>query len=290
MFDIAVKKKLHSSQGEMLLDISLSIPKGSFVSLYGKSGAGKTSLLKMLAGLVEPEAGHIRSSGEVWFDRARRINLAPQKRNIGFVFQDYALFPNMTVRKNLAFVAPHKAAGHSINEILESTGLLRLADRYPGTLSGGQQQRVALARALVRSPELLLLDEPLSSLDHEMRVRLQDELARIHRNFGLTTILVSHEPSEIYRLSDWVAELHLGQLVRQGAPDEIFHHQEITGKIQLVGEVLEILPNDIVFIAKVISGNRILKVVVTGEEAAVLKAGDKVLVTSKAFNPVLVKI
>src|SRR5690606_23134703 len=99
-----------------------------------------------------------------------------------------------------------------------------------------------------------------------------------------------HEPSEIYRLSDWVAELDLGQLVKQGTPDEIFHHQEITGKIQLVGEVLEILPNDIVFVVKVISGNRILKVVVTGEEAAALKAGDRVLVSSKAFNPVLVRV
>src|SRR5690606_37774599 len=122
-------------------------------------------------------------------------------------------------------------------------------------------------------PELLLLDEPLSSLDHEMRIRLQDEVARIHRHFGLTTVLISHEPSEIYRLSDWDAEMDLGRLVKQGTPDEIFHHHEITGKIQLVGEVLEILPNDIGFIVKVISGNRILKVVVTREEAAALKAG-----------------
>lgn len=290
MFQIEVKKKLHSSQGQMLLDIKLNIPKGSFISLYGKSGAGKTTLLKMLAGLIEPDEGFIYASDRVWFDKAKRINLVPQNRKIGFVFQDYALFPNMTVKENLEFVSPEKANTKRINEILELTGLTELASRSPATLSGGQQQRVALARALVRQPQLLLLDEPLSSLDNEMRLRLQDEIAKIHRHFGLTTILISHDPSEIYRLSDLVAEIYFGQIAKQGTPSEVFHHHEITGKFQIVGEVIEIVRNDIVFIVKVLSGNQIIKVVVTRNQAEEIKVGEKVLVTSKAFNPVLLKI
>lgn len=290
MIEIKVKKKLHSSQGEMLLDVDLHIEKGTFVSIYGKSGAGKTTLLKMLAGLVGPEEGYIRVSDTVWYDKKNSINLIPQKRKTGFVFQDYALFPNMSVRENLDFVNPDKKNNSRINEILEVTGLTELSSRLPSTLSGGQQQRVALARALVRQPELLLLDEPLSALDHEMRLRLQDEIAKIHRHFGLTTILISHEPSEIYRLSDSVIELDFGKIVKQGTPSEIFHHQEITGKIQLVGELLEISSHDVVYIAKVISGNKIIKVVITKDQALSLKSGDKVLITTKAFNPILIKI
>lgn len=290
MFDIEVKKKLHSSQGEMLLDIKLSIPKGSFLSLYGKSGAGKTTLLKMLAGLVEPEKGHIHASGEVWFDKAKRINMIPQKRKTGFVFQDYALFPNMTVKENIEFVSAGKSSANRIKEILDITDLMELTKRFPSTLSGGQQQRVALARALVREPELLLLDEPLSSLDHDMRLKLQDEIAKSHRHFGLTTILISHEPSEIYRLSDKVIELESGKIIKDGSPSEVFHHQQISGEIQLVGEVLDLTIQDIVTLVRVISGNKIFKVVITRDQASEIKTGDKVLLSTKAFNPILIKL
>ena len=290
MFTIEVKKELHSSQGNMLLEINLQVKQGTFISIYGKSGAGKTTLLKMLAGLVAPEQGVIRNANEVWFDKDARINLAPQKRKIGFVFQDYALFPNMTIRENLEFVLPNKKNKNRVNEILDIMELSELSSRYSTTLSGGQQQRVALARALVREPELLLLDEPLSSLDHETRIKLQNEIVKIHRHFGLTTILISHDPSEIYRLSDFVIEMDFGKIVRQGSPSDIFRYKEITGKVQLMGEVLEIIQNDIVFIVKIISGNNIMKVMVTKQEASTLTTGDKVLITSKAFNPVLIKL
>ena len=288
--EIALKKKLHAAQGEMLLDIALHIPKGSFCSIYGRSGAGKTTLLKMIAGLLEPDAGSIQVGDEVWYDKSRGINKAPQQRKIGFVFQNYALFPNMSIRQNLEFVAPDKKQQQRIGEILELMDLTELAKRYPASLSGGQQQRVALARALVRQPQLLLLDEPLSALDHEMRLRLQDELGKIHRHFDLSTLLISHDPSEIYRLSNLVVELEEGRIAKQGSPDEVFHHHEISGKIQIVGEVLKLEQSDLVFLAKIISGNKIYKVVLSRKQAAGISIGDKVLLASKAFNPVVIKI
>ncbi len=128
----------------------------------------------------------------------------------------------MTIRENLEFVLPNKKNKNRINELLDIMKLTALSSRYSATLSGGQQQRVALARALVRDPELLLLDEPLSSLDHETRIKLQDELVKIHSHFNLTTILISHAPSEIYRLSDFVVEMAFGKIVRQGTPSDIF--------------------------------------------------------------------
>jgi len=290
MLEIDIKKKLHSSQGSMVLDVALHIEQGKFISIYGKSGAGKTTLLRMVAGLVHPDHGFIKSDHSVWFSKGKGIDLAPQKRKIGFVFQDYALFPNMTVQENLEFVLPDKKNRKRIGEILEMTGLTRLTSRYPSTLSGGQQQRVALARALVREPELLLLDEPLSSLDYETRLRLQDEIIKIHRHFFLTTILISHDPAEIYRLSDLVIELDFGKIIRKGLPSEIFQDKEISGKVQLLGEILAIEKNDVVFIAKVISGNNLMNIVVTREEASNLKPNDKVLISSKAFSPVIIKL
>jgi molybdate transport system ATP-binding protein len=290
MFEIEVKKQLHSSLGNMMLDITLNIEQGKFISFYGKSGAGKTTLLKMLAGLVQPDQGLIKADQEIWFSKEKRINVVPQKRKIGFVFQDYALFPNMTIQENLEFVLPDKKNRKRISEVLGIMELTELASRYPFTISGGQQQRVALARALVREPELLLLDEPLSSLDYETRLRLQDEIVKIHKYFRLTTILISHDSAEIYKLSDLVIEIDFGKIVRKGLPAEVFQNKEISGKIQLIGEILSIEKNDVVFIAKVISGNNIMKIVVTVEEASCLKPNDKVLITSKAFSPVIIKL
>jgi len=152
----------------------------------------------------------------------KRIDVTPQKRKIGFVFQDYALFPNMTIRENLEFVLPDKKNKKRVDELLDIMELTELSSRHSATLSGGQQQRVALARAPVREPELLLLDEPLSSLDYETRLKLQNEIVKIHRHFGLTTILISHDPSEIYRLSDHVVEMDFGKIVDKATPRIFF--------------------------------------------------------------------
>jgi len=219
VIDFHLTKALHTAAGPRTLDVRLTLAPGELVALSGPSGAGKTTLLRLLAGLDRPESGFLRVAGQAWYDDARRQWLPPQRRPLGFVFQDYALFPNMTVRENLAFAASGQpAAPQIVADLLELLELTELAPRRPAALSGGQQQRVALARALARRPRLLLLDEPLAALDLPTRLRLQAALATIHQQFNLTTVLISHDPAEIARLADRVVELELGQVRRVGPP------------------------------------------------------------------------
>lgn len=213
MIELAVRKSLLSANGPMELDIELQIQSGELVVISGPSGSGKTSLLRMIAGLMQPEQGWIRTDQEVWLDTERQIQLPPQKRHIGMVFQDYALFPHFTVQQNLQYALPRQAAPDRLQELIEVMDLYQLLDRRPVTLSGGQQQRVALARALVRGPSLLLLDEPLSALDPELRRQLQIYILELHRRLSLTTILVSHDQQEIDRMADRVLALEKGTLL-----------------------------------------------------------------------------
>ena len=217
----------------MQLDVALDINKGSFVTIFGDSGVGKTSILRMIAGLFTPDSGQIIIDDEVWFDKKKGINLPPQKRNIGFVFQDYALFPNMTVRENIAFGLEKGQDDKIVDELVEIIELENLQKQRPQNLSGGQQQRVALARALVRKPRLLLLDEPLSSLDVSMRQKLQNYLLKVHRQYQLTTILVSHDILEIAKMSDWVYHIQNGHIHQQGLAKDILSKfpSQITGRI-----------------------------------------------------------
>ncbi|GKT31793.1 molybdenum ABC transporter ATP-binding protein, partial [Aduncisulcus paluster] len=164
---------------------------GDFVALAGQSGSGKTTLLRILAGLEEAQ-GTIQVGDESWLDDTK--SLPVQKRKIGFVFQDYALFPNMSVEENLLYVTKDKLLADKLLEMIE---LSELRDRFPNTLSGGQKQRVSLCRAMMNKPKLLLMDEPLSALDPNMRTKLQYEILTLHKEFGTTTIMVSHDPSEI---------------------------------------------------------------------------------------------
>ncbi|MDZ4378071.1 MAG: ABC transporter ATP-binding protein, partial [Xanthomonadaceae bacterium] len=161
-------------RAEIFRDLDLAVAAGETVAIVGASGAGKSTLLRMLAGLSQPNSGRIVVDGEPWFDSAKKINLPPQQRAIGFVFQDYALFSNLTVRQNVAYAAD-KGQASWVVRLLAMTGLTELQDSLPARLSGGQKQRVALARALARKPKLLLLDEPLSALDGALRAQLQDE-------------------------------------------------------------------------------------------------------------------
>ncbi|WP_083326403.1 ATP-binding cassette domain-containing protein [Hymenobacter coccineus] len=219
MLDFHLRKALHTAAGPRTLDVALALAPGELVAISGPSGAGKTTLLRLLAGLDRPDGGFVRAGGEVWYDQAARQWLPPQRRPLGFVFQDYALFPNMTVRENLAFAAAGQpGAGPLVAELLALMELTELAPRRPGALSGGQQQRVALARALARRPRLLLLDEPLAALDQPTRLRLQAALAAVHQQYQLTTILISHDPAEITRLAHRVVELDLGEVRRVGPP------------------------------------------------------------------------
>ena len=290
MIRIDARKQLQTADGPLELSIQADIAEGEFVTLFGKSGAGKTTLLRMLAGLTDPDAGTLVIGDETWFDSARGIRLAPQQRKIGFVFQDYALFPNMSVRGNLEFALENKHDRAHVDELLALMELGALAHRHPAELSGGQRQRVALARALARRPRILLLDEPLSALDADTRLRLQDELLKLHRAFKLTTLLVSHDLGEVFKLSDRVLAIEHGRIVRQGKPLEVFGDLMVSGRVEFTGEVLAIERNDVVYAVSVLVGNRIVNVIATDEEVRALRIGDKVVLLSKAFQPMLQRI
>ena len=290
MIHIDARKQLQTADGPLQLAIQADIAEGEFVTLFGKSGAGKTTLLRMLAGLTDPDAGTLAVGDKTWFDATRGIRCAPQQRKIGFVFQDYALFPNMNVRGNLEFALENQRDRAHVDELLALMELGALAHRRPAELSGGQRQRVALARALARRPRILLLDEPLSALDAETRLRLQDELLKLHRAFKLTTLLVSHDLGEVFKLSDRVLAIEHGRIVRQGKPLEVFGDLMVSGRVEFTGEVLAIERNDVVYAVSVLVGNRIVNVIATDEEIRALRIGDKVVLLSKAFQPMLQRI
>jgi putative spermidine/putrescine transport system ATP-binding protein len=203
-------------------DFSLDVEQGEFVSFLGPSGCGKTTTLRMVAGFETVSEGVIRIDGR------DVVNLKPNQRNIGMVFQSYALFPNMTVAQNVGFGlkvagAPRADAEARVREMLALIGLPEMGGRYPFQLSGGQQQRVALARALAVRPKVLLLDEPLSALDAKIRVSLRDEIRTIQRELGITTIYVTHDQEEALAISDRIVVMHAGVAEQVGDPFEIYN-------------------------------------------------------------------
>lgn len=290
MIEIAINKKLQSTSGQMILDVRLEIVEGKLVTIYGKSGAGKTSILKIIAGLLKADTGVIKVNDNYWLDSSKGINLPPQKRNIGFVFQEYALFPNMSVKENLLFALTKNQDDKIVNELIEIIELGDLQDRKPETLSGGQKQRVALARALVKKPQVLMLDEPLSALDNEMRQNLQQYVLQVHNEFKLTTILISHDVSEIIKMSDYLFEIDQGKIINQGIPSEVFTQNKGFAKFQFIGEVIKMVNQDFIYIITVLIGKDLVKVVADTEEARKLQIGDKVIIASKAFNPIIYKV
>ncbi len=198
---------------------------GGITVLFGASGSGKTTLLRCLAGLEVPDEGEIRFGGEIWFQKEGGKFLPTRRRQIGFVPQDYALFPHLTVARNVGYGLNELSAAERVArvaEILRWLGLDGLEHRLPRELSGGQQQRVALARAVVRRPRLLLLDEPLAALDTPTRSRLRDELRRLLRHSGIPTLLVTHERFEALALGDEVIVVHEGRNIQQGTVPEVF--------------------------------------------------------------------
>jgi len=282
MIKIDISKALHGSSGLMDLNIDLDIKEGDFVALSGKSGSGKTTLLRILAGLEEAQ-GSIKVADELWLDGKR--SLAPQKRKIGYVFQDYALFPNMSVEENLLFVNKDRVLA---DYLLEMTELSELKNRLPNTLSGGQQQRVSLCRAMMNRPKLLLMDEPLSALDSFMRTKLQNEILTLHKEFGTTTVMVSHDPSEIYRLASRVLVLDLGKIINDGKPKDVLLKTQGSQKFSFEGELLDITKVDVIYVAIVSIGQQLVEVVVSSDEAENLQIGQSVSVSTKAFAPMIV--
>ena len=281
MIKIEINKKLHGSNGEMNLKVDLKIQEGDFLALAGQSGSGKTTLLRILAGL-EDASGTIKIGDEIWLDS--KTKLPPQKRGIGFVFQDYALFANMSVLDNLLFVKKDKELA---SHLLELTELSELKDRLPNTLSGGQKQRVSLCRAMMNRPKLLLMDEPLSALDPTMRTKLQNEILSLHKEFGTTTIMVSHDPSEIYRLAQRVVVLNHGEIINDGTPKDILLKTKGSQKFAFEGELLDIVKVDVIHIAIISIGQQLVEVVVSDDELKNLKIGQSVSVSTKAFSPII---
>ena len=281
MIKIDINKKLHGANAQMNLDVNLEIKKGDFVALAGLSGSGKTTLLRILAGL-EDAIGTIRVGNEVWLEGKK--SLLPQKRKIGFVFQDYALFPNMSVEENLLFVQKDTKLA---DKLLEMTELSALKKRLPNSLSGGQKQRVSLCRAMMNRPKLLLMDEPLSALDPAMRTKLQQEILTLHKEFGTTTIMVSHDPSEIYRLASRVIVLNLGKIVNDGIPKDVLLKTSGSAKFSFEGELLDIVKVDVIHIAIISIGQQLVEVVVSHEEVNSLEIGQSVSVSTKAFAPTI---
>jgi len=199
MISINIEKRLKTYDGQQILKISSKFAPGCITNIYGPSGSGKTTFLKCIAGLATPESGSIVVEEQVWFDTQSKVNLSPQKRTVGFVFQDYALFPNMTVRQHLEYASKDAVW---IERLLRLGKMETLSGHKPEYLSGGQQQRLAILRALATKPKLLLMDEPFSALDAEMKAELIAELKSVFAELGATVLIVSHNPQELNGLAD----------------------------------------------------------------------------------------
>ena len=208
--------------------LDLQINDGDFLTLLGPSGCGKTTMLRCLSGLEEPDTGEIFIGERCVFSSTRGINILPGQRNLGLVFQNYALWPHMKVAQNISFGLRKAKLQKSVVEqkmaqILKTVGLEGLADRYPHELSGGQQQRVAVARMIITEPAIFLFDEPLSNLDAKLRMRLRSELKRLHLDLGATTVYVTHDQIEAMALSDQIVVMREGVIQQAGSPYEVYH-------------------------------------------------------------------
>jgi molybdate transport system ATP-binding protein len=234
MIKFDLHKTFDSHNRKVIINLDASCEEGKIYAVYGDSGVGKSTLLRMLAGLLEPDSGSIEVDGVVWYDNKHKKNLKVNKRSIGFLFQDYSLFPNMNVLKNILYGVEENEDQELIDRIIEIGDLKDLLDRMPSTLSGGQQQRVALARAIARKPRLLLLDEPLSALDANMRIKLQKEILAINGVIKTTIIFVSHDLPEVFKLADEVLVIENGKFTKRGTPNELFANE----KTDLMGELI----------------------------------------------------
>lgn len=290
--------------GEFCVDVSFSVNKGEFVALFGPSGAGKSTILRLLAGFERAQCGQAKKGELIYFNqRAKNANissfssalinthkntfLAPQKRNIGFLFQDYALFANMNVLKNLLYAKNDKEYAEFLLDLCD---LSSHKNAMPSELSGGQKQRVALARALMRRPDLLLLDEPFSALDSALKARLQDYLLKVHESLKPTIIMVSHDLSEVYKLSKRVFMVSGGKITQSGAPSEIFMRGSGSQKLSIPARLLELKDEGAIFIAVVQIAQSLGEVALSPLEASGLKIGDEILISTKAFKASIKKL
>jgi ABC-type Fe3+/spermidine/putrescine transport system ATPase subunit len=224
-------------------DVSFKVEQGEVVTLLGPSGCGKTTTLRMVAGFEKPDAGEVEIAGRVVVATNRRINVPPERRDIGMVFQSYAIWPHMTVFENVAFPLNVRRANRQeikrrVEETLELVGLAKFSDRPAILLSGGQQQRVSLARALVYSPSILLLDEPLSNLDAKLREQMRIEIKRLQQQLGFTVLFVTHDQIEAMSLSTRLALMNQGRIEQIGGPQEVYEHPQTPFVEDFLGRIL----------------------------------------------------
>ena len=243
MNDVEIKNlSKNYGQTAVLKNLNLNIRQGELITFLGPSGCGKTTTLNTIAGFIEPDDG-------VVYIKGKKMNgVPPYKRDLGMVFQTYSLFPHMTVYENLAFGLKLRKVNKSeiktrVNNSLTLVKLIGLEDRYPRELSGGQRQRVAIARALVVSPELLLLDEPLSNLDAKLKHELRAEIKRLHKEVGVTTIFVTHDQEEALSLSDRIVIMNDGEIEQIGTPVEIYNNPKTEFVFRFIGKSNHLLAN-----------------------------------------------
>ncbi|MBE9503459.1 MAG: ABC transporter ATP-binding protein [Proteobacteria bacterium] len=272
------------------IDVNFTLPKGEITVIFGPSGSGKSTILRLLAGLECAEAGSICLGSQSWFDSAKGINLPPQKRSTGFLFQDLALFPHLDVKANIGYALDGKNSLNSVKKMIEMTELTGLEDRYPHELSGGEKQRVALSRALIRSPELLLLDEPFSALDAAVKKTLYNEIIKLHKKIGFTAVLVTHDLAEAYRLAEHAVTLKSGKVERQGSPEEVFLGKGLSTRIQIPVKVFAMESDEIHTLLTVEENGRTFRVFVDNDEAQSISIGDEVIVAAKASEALVFKI
>lgn len=233
MLNLWLRKRLQN----FTLELQLTAPPG-ITALFGPSGAGKSVTLACVAGLQQPDAGRITINGDVLYDSEKQINLPPQRRAIGYVMQDYLLFPHMNVAQNVAFGLTGLSKSNKqklVTDTLQRVGLAGFEQRRPHQLSGGQQQRVALARVLVTRPRLLLLDEPFSALDGPTRARLRRNLLRLQAELDLPTIFITHDLAEAYLLADQIAVIEAGKLLQLGPPEAVVYRPAHRSVAELTG-------------------------------------------------------
>lgn len=289
MIEVDVARRIHAADGPVRLRVAFKTDGEEIVTLFGPSGCGKTTVLRMIAGLTPPEEGRVCVDGEVWFDSRQGIDWPVWRRSVGFVFQHYRLFPHMTVEENLRFALRSSNDAGMIEELLRITRLTDLRKKKPDCLSGGQRQRVAVVRAFLRRPKVFLFDEPLSALDIPTRLKIQEDLVRLQRRFARPMIFVSHDMSEVFRVSHRILWLNDGRIIKDGSPDRIFADQAMSGKFRFPALVLDIQRDNFLYVVTVQVGQHLSRIIATDQEARGLRPGDRVMVAAKAFNPILFK-
>jgi ABC-type Fe3+/spermidine/putrescine transport system ATPase subunit len=234
-----LKKTFSKGDVRVAKDIGFSINDGEIFTILGKSGSGKTTFLRMISGLETPDNGEIMIDGTVVF--SKNIDVAPNERELAIVFQNYALLPHMTIKNNILFGGNY--SNEELLDIANKTKIADILDKYPHEISGGQQQRVALARAMIKKPKILLLDEPLSNIDTELRGQLRDELKEMIQHFGITALFITHDKEDAFYLSDRIAIMEGGDILQIDTPKNIYHNPKNLYCANFLGKVTKIDDN-----------------------------------------------